>query len=89
MTRSSGDMLAVLRLSVFPWQVLCHAHNRCTLRLRGRFLTTTRILGRLGSSGGSTTGARAASGDMGSADSRRPLCWVPACSATPKILSTS
>ena len=52
-----------------------------TFRLRGRFLTTTLILGRLGSSGGSTTGALAC-GDMASEGERSlyPLCGVPAWS---------
>lgn len=50
-----------------------------TFLLRGRFLTTTLILGRLGSSGGSTTWALAC-GDMASDGDRSlyPLCGVPA-----------
>ena len=56
------------------------ARRARTLRLRGRFLTTTRILGRLGSSGGSTAGALAC-GDMASEGdgSLYPLWGVLAC----------
>ena len=56
------------------------ARQACTFRLRGRFLTTTRILGRLGSSGGSTAGALAC-GDMASEGdgSLYPLWGVLAC----------
>lgn len=59
------------------------ARRACTFRLMGRFLTTTRILGRLGSSGGSSAGALAC-GDMTSEGdgSLYPLWGVLACKIT-------
>ena len=64
-----------------PRKLALHHISTCmlTLRLSGRFLTTTLILGKLGSSGGNTIG-EAACGDMASDGdcSLYPLCGVPA-----------